>query len=413
MSDHAAFSPSGSEKRYLCPASYALEYGLPDTENEYSREGTTAHSLAELMLRVHLTRRESPEVRFHAAEELNDFRNSLPEKWKGMPEQVAKYVDKLLVYADGHELFIEQKLNYAQFVGANEDEAWGTGDGIVLTPDEIQIHDFKYGMGVKVFAERNRQLMCYALGALDSFAMVGDFKRVRLVIHQPRLDHLDEWDCTIEELMEFADEEWASIRQCREALSERQKGELEEKWFNPGEKQCRWCKAAATCPALQQLAESEFLNEMDGPQPVPTDAQILGRKLDLAPLLEHYVKAVRAEAEKQAFAGNPPIGKDGAYKLVRGKKGNRAWSDESQAEALLKSFKLKRDDMYVSKLITPTAAESLLKKEQPRRWAKAQALISQSDGGISIAPATDKREAYIPTPSDDEFSDIDAEESLT
>jgi hypothetical protein len=65
------------------------------------------------------------------------------------------------------------------------------------------------------------------------------------------------------------------------------------------------------------------------------------------------------------------------YKLVAGKKGARAWADEAEAEKLLKAMRLKKEQMYDLKLISPTSAEKLL-KAQPKRWTKAAALIKQA-----------------------------------
>lgn len=93
------------------------------------------------------------------------------------------------------------------------------------------------------------------------------------------------------------------------------------------------------------------------------------------------------------------------FKLVTGKQGNRAWRDEVEAEELLKSFRLKQDQMYSQKVISPTQAEKLLKKESPRRWTKVEALITRSDGNPTIAPESDPRPALNVNPVND-FDDV-------
>ena len=74
---------------------------------------------------------------------------------------------------------------------------------------ETENEDLKYGMGEKVDAfvidadgvvGPNPQLALYVLGALAEFDLTGSFSRARLVIHQPRLNHVSEFDCTIDEL---------------------------------------------------------------------------------------------------------------------------------------------------------------------------------------------------------------------
>src|SRR3546814_12085100 len=43
-----------------------------------------------------------------------------------------------------------------------------------------------------------------ALGALDVFGLVYDFQRVRLVISQPRVGSLSEWDLPVADLRQWA-----------------------------------------------------------------------------------------------------------------------------------------------------------------------------------------------------------------
>jgi hypothetical protein len=41
--------------------------------------------------------------------------------------------------------------------------------------------------------------------------------------------------------------------------------------------------------------------------------------------------------------------------------------------------------MYSQKVISPTQAEKLLKKNSPRRWTKVEALITRAEGKSTIA----------------------------
>jgi hypothetical protein len=47
-------------------------------------------------------------------------------------------------------------------------------------------------------------------------------------------------------------------------------------------------------------------------------------------------------------------------------------------------------------------------KENPKRWAKAEQLITRSDGKPSVALATDKRSAMDVKPVSDDFRDLTA-----
>lgn len=435
VSQHADFSPSGSEKRYLCPASYAVERNLPDTESEYSQEGTDWHELGAACLR------SGNRADFYLGKRMSKG-NVVDEE---MVSSADIYADKVREYAAGHTLLVEQRVTYAPLVKIiSDEEGWGTSDVVIITSDgeELQIHDGKGGRGIKVdafteetpadvreyldadpseereTAKGNRQLMDYALGAYNEFALLGNFKRIRLVIHQPRLGHLSEWDCTIEELMAFAKEEEYAIQQCLNARTIHESTGLEasSSYFNPGLKQCRFCLFAGQCASLAEHVRRVVLpNDVESSDPAALSEAQLGTALDEAPLVSVWLKAVRAEAERRAFAGAPPIGKSGAYKLVRGRRGNRKWLDEDLATAALKNMRLKKDQMYELSLISPTQAERLLKKAKPRLWTRinTEDFITQNEGGISLAPATDKRPAYVPENPADDFQDISGEKNVS
>jgi hypothetical protein len=124
--------------------------------------------------------------------------------------------------------------------------------------------------------------------------------------------------------------------------------------------------------------------------------------LQRADILEGWISDLRALALQVLESGNPVPG----FKLVPGKKGARQWADPAQAEKLLREvFRLKIEEAYDLKLISPTSAEKLAKAGTigPRQWPKAQALITQSEGKAHVAPASDPRPALEVKPLADEF----------
>ncbi len=81
------------------------------------------------------------------------------------------------------------------------------------------------------------------------------------------------------------------------------------------------------------------------------------------------------------------------WKVVAGKKGNRKWVDDIIVEDELKKMRLSKDEMYKMKLISPTDAEKMFKKDNPKRWSKLQDFITQSEGPPAIVEESDKRPA--------------------
>ena len=59
-------------------------------------------------------------------------------------------------------------------------------------------------------------------------------------------------------------------------------------------------------------------------------------------------------------------------------------------------------------LVVDTTAEKLAKAGTigPRQWPALQALITQSEGGLSVAPASDKRPAASVTAKAEDFADL-------
>jgi len=135
---------------------------------------------------------------------------------------------------------------------------------------------------------------------------------------------------------------------------------------------------------------------------------LLGEAIDL---VEGWAKAVRAELERRMLAGGAVPG----FKLVKGREGIRKFSDAAEAEKMMKSMRLKQDVMYDWTLISPTTAEKLYADGiiGKKQWPKLQALITRSEGGLSVAPAADKRPAVAITPVADDFEALPDTDDLS
>ena len=208
-----------------------------------------------------------------------------------------------------------------------------------------------------------------------------------MVIHQPRLDHISEAELLIEDLLEFG--ERAKI--CAEICS------MPDAEPIAGEKQCHWCRAKVNCPAAAKLVAdtmgmdfenltSDEIPIAEGPELTNEQLPAVYTKLDF---IESWCSSIRGYVYEALRTGEKIAG----YKMVTGKRGNRAFRDEDEAIKIMKGMRLKVDEMYDRKLKSPAKMEKLLKKDKPGKWEKIVDLITQSEGKPVVALESDKREA--------------------
>jgi hypothetical protein len=270
-----------------------------------------------------------------------------------------------------------------------------------------------------VDAEGNEQLMLYGLGLLEVAEMVGDFDRVRLVIHQPRLNHLSEWACSVADLKAFG----LDALRAADAAGEFEAGNRDESdVLRPGEKQCRFCKAKATCPALAATVAGELFDDtgwapeatvstIEDHAPITNpDAEVsmltnsqIARLLPHLDLIEQWTKAVRGHAEAELLAGREVPG----YKVVEGRRGNRRWTSKEEVEDVLRNqFRLPQADVYKQTLVGPADIDRLKKEGRigERRYKKIQSYIDQPEGKPTVVPETDKRPPLANTAEASEFT---------
>ena len=405
MSAHAKLSPSGAHRWMACPGSVVLEAEYPDSSSRAAAEGTLAHEIASQCL----INSVYPSMYVGEKHTVDGFDFTVGQD---MIDHVLDYIKLVRELSQGGTLLVERQVSIGHLTG--EEGATGTADAIILKGNEIVVVDLKYGMGVKVSAIDNPQLMMYALGALHDYDMVDDFDTITMVIHQPRLNHVSEFILPLDELLKFGYDVNGAANHVRlaQSLDLTAGDDLSDGFFTPGEKQCKFCRAKATCPALKaEVVEtvsasplSDFADLIPQEINMETSDNYLPVAMSKVELIEQWCKSIRAETERRLLAGQPVTG----YKLVEGRLGNRDWKDPQAVEDIFKkTYRLRDDQAYDFKLISPTKAEKLF-KENPKRWASLQEQITRADGKPSVAPVTDKRPALDIKPVMDDFHDLTA-----
>lgn len=302
MTEHAKLSPSGAARWMACPGSLAMEEGYPDKSSEFADEGTLAHDLAQRCLTG------EHDAKLFVGEPFTYTDHGVVKTatiTADMAREVQKYVDYVRGAVGDGELHVEQRLPFFQNV-TDVPPQFGTSDTVIVDDTTLTIVDLKYGRGVQVFAEDNPQIQLYALGALDEFDPLGMIETACMVIHQPRLNHVDEWTCTVEELRAFEKHAEQRAYHALQVVGS-EKPEAIRHHLVPGDKQCQFCKAKGDCPALRDKVLATVVGDFDLLEPVSHVVTLHGTVLaeglmPAPPVIQHLksgeVAVTITEAEK-------------------------------------------------------------------------------------------------------------------
>jgi hypothetical protein len=242
----------------------------------------------------------------------------------------------------------------------------------------LSVHDYKDGY-LLVPAKDNTQGLIYLCAAMLLFDLTGRYEAYRFCIHQPKINHYDEWTYTRDELIAFME----LIRPVAKLAYDIYHGHIEfdaKQHLSAGEEQCGFCPVRGRCVARAARIASMFepmirRHELD-------DASIgaLYAQLDE---IESACSDFRAEALRRAKMGVKIIGQ----KLVYGNKGKRKWSNPKAAEDAM-AVVLGEKAYEPREIISPTQAEKLLKKD----YAAVEPFVTQSDPQLRLVPESHKGE---------------------
>lgn len=408
--DHSIFAPSAAHRWLACPGSLIPSLLVPDPAGYDAAWGTVGHDLAEEWLRTG----EKPEHRLGETvivqEDGQDFEI---EVTAGMFRHVERYVRWVTALPGDH--YVEQRVYFSQLTPI--DGQGGTADYLALSPGVLRIRDLKLGVHIQVFAKRNPQAMLYALGAYYAWNDVYDFKRVSIGIGQPRLDHWDEWECSVDELLEFAEyvKKQAALAWSAEA------------YRLPGEKQCQFCPVKADCPALLREVETiaarsyeemglamsaddqkavvesgrVAVGRLPSPHSLTVEQMVALTRYRLP--IENFFKAIETRLNNIAQRGEEIPGK----KLVRAKT-NRVFKDERVAVEELDLYGLGEKDLYSKRLKSPKAVAEQLADLGYSNAAIDRLfddLVFKPPGKPTLVDKSDKRQS-IHEEADEIFGDL-------
>lgn len=387
---HAILGPSSAKRWMTCTPSARAELGVPESPSPYALEGTIAHECAEILLNRY---KELQGLLFF--EELKDeLIASFPLHFMKLMDQckelgvdfwemletvhdfyVVPVFEDFIEYKKldkNAQLLVEVKLNLGSFIP----EGFGTSDAVIIADGILHVYDLKYGQGVKVDAEFNPQMMCYALGALYGPAEDYFIDTVRMTILQPRLKHSSEFEMFFGELIG-----WGKYT-LRPAALKAFAGEGE---YVPGD-HCKFCKAAPRCRA--NALRATILSDANAEPELLTDEE-LSELLGKIDSIESWAGKVRTYALDRVLRGDAIPG----WKAVEGRS-TRKISDQETALTALVDAGFERDQVLKpAELRSITDLEKLLRKGAFNDILGKYVVKTQ--GKPTLAPESDRRPAFV------------------
>ena len=358
---HSLLSASSAHRWLACPPSAVAAEAYPSQDTEYTREGTLAHEVAEIVAKR------------------DESRNTDARDWlqdgitQEMVDCAASYADYIReqITSDSATVLLEQRVDFSRWVP----NGFGTCDCVILQGDTMTIIDYKYGQGVPVSAVGNPQMMLYALGAWSDFGFAYDIETVEMHIFQPRIGNISADKLPLQDLLTWA----GTVVAPTAALAAKGEGE-----YKPGE-HCRFCPHAGRCRALTEVCTT-YVETHDLRAAVPVLApQEVADVLAMEPLVNLWLKKVKAQALTTLMEGGEIPG----YKVVEGKLGNRKWTDELKTLEALKKAGYDQKDVTETKLLSPAGMDKAIGKKKVVELLDS--FIDRSPGAPTIVPETDKR----------------------
>jgi hypothetical protein len=351
-------------------ASQELEVreGVSEVSSVYAAEGTTAHSLAELLARCEIL--ENGDVLDQELEHWRDVHRLDDDVFREMFKHAEGYVEYLIERMSLHpytQLLLEQR------VDTGLPSCWGTGDAILVSPTHVEIVDYKYGSGVRVSAWKNPQIMLYGIGALENYGdVLGTPEVVYCTIYQPRIDNVSTYEISAKDLRAWRDSLLPVVEEARGPHAR----------FGPSESACRWCPVAGQC-----RAQLEWALALDfGQPPDLLSVEELSEALTRIPAIRNWCDAVQSVSLDLVYSKDTPIP---GWKVVLSG-GKRYIADPTEAIRILteeNGFEL--GQVSTQKILGIGDLEKMLGKAG---FAESLgSVVAKSEGKPSLVPEADSR----------------------
>jgi len=367
---HSEFGASSCYRWSACPGSVALSRDIPRRDTVFSLEGTAAHALGEMAYQ-----KGRPADTWLGAEIEG------VEVTENMVDAVNIYLEFLKETIESEDaVFVEHRITLEKLNPPAP--MFGTADMLIYRRAEkkLWVVDYKHGQGVPVEAKGNKQLRYYALGGWLALGNDQPVDEIEAVIVQPRAPHQDgpirSETFTSGELLDF----YSDISQAVElALQD------DAPLVTGGH--CKFCPAAAQCPARKdyatELAQVDFSSDVLSPlDPRLLPVEQVGDLLTKVDILKDWITSLERCVKEKLEAGESVPG----WKLVN-KRPMRKWA--ATTEEIVNRLSDVKDSLFTEpEILSPAKIEKIVGK---KRFPSD--LVVSISSGLTLAPEHDKRPA--------------------
>lgn len=380
---HSKLGASSTHRWFHCPGSVKLIEAMgdaPKKSSSYADDGTLAHDIAARCLKSG----EDAVVYLGEADFATEaeFKEEDAEAVRVYLDAVRKEIDELGLRGKkmGSRVLVEERFHLAEV----HPDFFGTTDCTLIGKSQAQVWDYKHGAGIMVSAEKNTQLMQYAVGALyGTEAWQDDNFPVEINICQPRVygvAPVRSWWTSVGDLKTWLRDDW---------LAAARRTELDAPFLQPGS----WCNSTfcpkrLTCPAIKKMRARvltytpEIIKAMED------------WELGLAATETNIVKGLAKVFDEEIFSRLRAGKQVSGWKMVA-KKADRVFKDDAPLDETF------GDAAYEKKRKTPPAIEKLPEgKKFVAQWAY------KPDTGMTVAPDTDARSGQAVRNRDEVFKGV-------
>jgi len=360
---HSNIVGGSTAKRVIaCPGSVALCAKMPaKPSSDYADEGTLLHDIIAQVLDKDV----QPETFLGCEYENITLTQDLLDTKLIPALEALDAIDP----NKSMEIAVETRVGFGEDILPG---VFGSTDLLGRIGDRAYVIDWKFGDGVRVFAEENPQLMFYAAAAMrtpDVKWVFDGATEIECVIVQPT-HGVTRWVTTPARIAAFEQELILAVKRAEQADAPLAHGD-----------HCKWCAARPVCPLMTGAVDRALDTQIKG-----LDAEMIGKYLANADLLEGWIKDLRSLAT-QMLEKNVAVP---GYKLVP-KRATRQWVNEATAYEWL-SQNFPEAEVTVTSVISPAKTDPLLKKA---KLSMPEGLVVSVSSGNTLATEDDPRPAVL------------------